>query len=146
LALALALSWRCPGGIRAGGLSSRPTAAQGTTKRGEEWHPLVAKCDIETEGNTTLRRLHLTGGGTILEKLEKSEEDGQSYSYSIVESPLPVKNYNATIKVSEAEGGGCSIEWSSDFEAQGAPENDAAKAIEGIYQAGFDNLRKMFGG
>jgi len=111
-----------------------------------EWHPLVAKCDIETEGNTTLRRLHLVGGGTVLEKLERSDEDGQSYSYTIVESPLPVKNYSATIKVSETEGGGCSIEWSSEFEAQGAPENDAAKAIEGIYQAGFDNLRKMFGG
>ncbi len=111
-----------------------------------EWHPLVAKCDIETEGNTTLRRLHLVGGGTVLEKLERSDEDGQSYSYTIVESPLPVKNYSATIEVSEAEGGGCSIEWSSDFEAQDAPENDAAKAIEGIYQAGFDNLRKMFGG
>jgi hypothetical protein len=57
-----------------------------------------------------------------------------------------VANYNATIKVSETEGGGCSIEWSSEFEAQGGPENDAAKAIEGIYQAGFDNLRKLFGG
>ena len=110
-----------------------------------EWHPAVAKCDIETEGDTTLRRLHLVGGGTILEKLEKSG-DGQSYSYSILESPLPVKNYTATITVSEAEGGGCSIEWSSEFEAQGAPETDATKAIEGIYQAGFDNLRKMFGG
>ncbi len=71
-----------------------------------EWHPAVAKCDIETEGDTTLRRLHLVGGGTILEKLEKSD-DGQSYGYSILESPLPVKNYSATITVSEAEGGGC---------------------------------------
>jgi hypothetical protein len=106
----------------------------------------VTKCDIETEGNTTLRRLHLVGGGTVLEKLERSEEDGQSYSYTILESPLPVANYSATIRVSEAEGGGCSIEWSSEFEAEGAPETDATKAIEGIYQAGFDNLRKMFGG
>ena len=81
-----------------------------------------------------------------MEKLEKAKEDGQSYSYSIVESPLPVANYNATIKVTEAEGGGCTIEWSSEFEAEGAPEIDATEAIEGIYQACFDNLRKMFGG
>ena len=111
-----------------------------------EWHPAVTKCEIETKGNTTLRRLHLMAGGTILEKLEKSDEDGQSYSYSILESPLPVANYNATIKVGETEGGGCTIEWSSEFEAEGAPENEATKVIEGIYQAGFDNLRKMFGG
>jgi hypothetical protein len=111
-----------------------------------DWHPLVSKCDIETKGKVTLRRLHLAGGGTVLEKLEKSDEDEQTYSYSIVESPLPVANYNATIRVREAEGGGCTIEWSSEFEPKGAPESDAAKAIEGIYQAGFDNLRKMFGG
>ncbi len=111
-----------------------------------DWHPLVSKCDIETEGNTTLRRLHLVGGGTVLEKLEKTDKDGQSYSYSILESPLPVANYNATIKVSKAKGGGSTIEWSSEFEAEGAPEGEAAKAVEGIYQAGFDSLRKMFGG
>ena len=111
-----------------------------------EWHPAVAKCEIETEGDTTLRRLHLVGGGTILEKLEKSDKDGQSYTYSILESPLPVANYTSTIRVSEGEGGGCTIEWSSEFEAEGAPENDATKVIEGIYQTGFDNLRKMFGG
>ena len=110
------------------------------------WHPAVTKCDIETHGNTTLRRLHLIGGATILEKLEKSEDDGQSYSYSIVESPLPVANYSATITVKESESGGSVIEWSSEFEAEGAPENEAAKAIEGIYQAGLDNLSKMFGG
>ena len=111
-----------------------------------EWHPAVAKCDIETEGDTTFRRIHLMGGATILEKLERSKEDGQSYTYSIVESPLPVANYTATIRVTESAGGGCTIEWSSEFDPKGAPEPDAVKAIEGIYQAGFDNLRKMFGG
>jgi hypothetical protein len=111
-----------------------------------DWHPAVEKCEIETEGNATYRRLSLVGGGTILEKLEMSDDDGHLYSYSIVESPLPVANYKATIRVVEAEGGGSTIEWSSEFEVAGAPESDAVKAIEGIYQAGFDNLKKMFGG
>ena len=111
-----------------------------------DWHPAIAKSEIETEGNTTFRRLSLVGGGSILEKLEKSDEDGHLYSYSILESPLPIANYSATIRVTDNEGGGCTIEWSSEFEASGAPENEAVKAIEGIYQAGFDNLRKMFGG
>ena len=106
----------------------------------------MTKCDIESHGDTTLRRLHLIGGATILEKLEKLEDDGQSYSYTIVESPLPVANYSATITVRESEGGGSVIEWSSEFEAEGVPENEATKAIEGIYQAGLDNLSKMFGG
>ncbi len=48
--------------------------------------------------------------------------------------------------MSEAEGGGSTVEWSSQFAAKGAPEGGAARAIEGLYQAGFDTLRKMFGG
>jgi hypothetical protein len=32
------------------------------------------------------------------------------------------------------------------FEAEGTAENEAMDVIAGIYQAGFDNLKKMFGG
>ncbi len=111
-----------------------------------DWHPAIAKSEITTEGNTTFRRLTLAGGGSILEKLEKSDDDEHRYSYSILESPLPVANYSGTIRVTEAAGGGSTIEWSSEFDPQGAPETDAVQAIQGIYQAGFDNLKKMFGG
>ncbi len=109
-----------------------------------KWHPAVTKTEIETEGNKTLRRLSLAGGGTILERLDK--EANGSYTYSILESPLPVKNYTATISVRPAAGGGSTVEWSSEFDTDGTPESDAAEAIQGIYQAGIDNLRKMFGG
>ena len=112
-----------------------------------KWHPAIEKSEIEGEGKVTLRRLHLVGGGQILERLEQSDDDGNSYTYSILESPLPIANYTATIKVNPNQSGsGCTVEWSSDFEAAGAPENDAVKVVEGIYQAGLDNLRKMFGG
>ncbi|MEE8536027.1 MAG: SRPBCC family protein [Kiloniellales bacterium] len=111
-----------------------------------DWHPAVDKCEIETKDNATFRRLSLVGGGTIVEKLEKSDDEEHVYTYSIVESPLPVANYSATIRVTESEGGGSTIEWSGEFDAKGAPEPDAVKVVEGIYQAGLDNLKKMFGG
>ena len=41
---------------------------------------------------------------------------------------------------------GCTVTWESDFQPSGAPENDAVDVITGVYQAGFDNLKKMFGG
>ena len=50
------------------------------------------------------------------------------------------------MRLKETEGGGCTVEWESDFQASGAPDNDAVQVIQGIYQAGFDNLKKMFGG
>ncbi len=109
-----------------------------------KWHPAITKTEVETEGDKTLRRLHLAGGGTILERLDK-KADG-SYTYTILESPLPVKNYTGTISVRPAAGGGCTVEWSSEFDPDGAPESAATETMQGIYQAGIDNLRKMFGG
>lgn len=108
-----------------------------------DWHPAVEKSELSSAGET--RTLSLAGGGQIIEKLESADDDSKTYSYSIVDSPLPVKNYVSTIKVS-GSGDNATIEWSSEFDAEGMPENDAMKAIEGVYQAGLDNLKKMFGG
>ena len=63
-------------------------------------------------------------------------------------TPLPtallsLTNYKRTIKVT-GEGENCNVEWSSDF--AGASDGDAMEAVRSIYQAGFDNLQKMFGG
>ena len=108
-----------------------------------DWHPAVERSELENEG--AVRILSLTGGGKIVEKLESRDEGERVYSYSIVDSPLPVSNYTATIRIRE-EGGKSVVEWSSEFDPAGASEGDSIKAIQGIYQAGFDNLRKLFGG
>jgi len=108
-----------------------------------DWHPAVEKSELTEEGQT--RKLSLAGGGVIVEKLEKMDDGSRTYTYSIQESPLPIANYTATIKVS-GEGENSTVEWSSEFEAAGAPEGDAMEIVQGIYQAGFDNLKKMFGG
>jgi hypothetical protein len=108
-----------------------------------EWHPAVEKSELEDGGK--IRRLTLVGGGSIVERLEKMDKDGHVYRYSIVESPLPVANYTAELRVKPKEdGSGCTVEWSSDFNPMGASMAEATQAIQGVYQAGFDNLRKMF--
>src|SRR5450759_544153 len=53
-----------------------------------KWHPAIEKCALSADGKT--RTLSLKGGGTIIEKLEKRDDAAHSYSYSIVEGPLPV--------------------------------------------------------
>lgn len=107
-----------------------------------DWHPAIEKSELEEEGS--MRRLSLAGGGTIVEKLEKLDDNERVYSYSIIDSPLPVSNYIATIRVKEDGEGKTTVEWSSEFEAEGTAENEAMDVIAGIYQAGFDNLKKIF--
>jgi hypothetical protein len=107
------------------------------------WHPAVERSDLEDEGQK--RRLTLVGGGTIVEKLVERDDVARSYTYSIEESPLPLRNYLATLRVHEREGGS-TVEWSSVFEVAGGPEDDATKTVRGIYQSGFDSLEGRFGG
>jgi ribosome-associated toxin RatA of RatAB toxin-antitoxin module len=108
-----------------------------------DWHPEVEKSELTKKGQE--RRLSLVGGGTVVERLEKIDDKARTYSYSIVDSPLPIKNYKATIKVT-GTGKGCKLEWSSEFEPNAGFENDVMKDLQGLYQSGFDNLKKMFGG
>ena len=62
-------------------------------------------------------------------------------------TPLPVAGYHVRLHVRElADGYSCTVAWTSEFEASGAPESDAVKLIRGLYEAGFDNLRRLFGG
>ena len=89
--------------------------------------------------------LTLVGGGSLNEKLEEISPSERIYRYSIISGPLPVANYEAVIHVRDNGDGTSTVEWSSEFDASGASENDAVAAIQGVYQAGLDNIRKMFG-
>jgi carbon monoxide dehydrogenase subunit G len=112
-----------------------------------DWHPAVEKSEQQGEGVGATRKLRLVGGGTIIERLESVDDKEKVYSYSIVDSPLPVANYTATVRVrDDGSGKATVVEWSGEFKPAGVPEADAMKTIQGIYQAGLDNLRKMMGG
>jgi hypothetical protein len=104
-----------------------------------KWHPAVEKCQLSADGKT--RTLSLKGGGTIVEALVKMDTAGRSYTYSIVNSPLPVANYSSTISVS-ADGAGSVLTWSGKYDAKGAPDADAMKVVQGIYDSGLAALTK----
>lgn len=110
------------------------------------WHPAVEKSESDGEIKGSVRTLRLAGGGTIIERLEHISNVERVYRYSIIDSPLPVANYAAEIRVTDNGDGTSTVEWSSEFEPVKAPENEVVKTLQGIYQAGFDNLKKMFGG
>lgn len=107
-----------------------------------DWHPGVEKSELKEEGQ--VRKLDIKGGGVIVEKLIKKSSREKIYSYTIEDSPLPVSNYIAKIKVKDNGKGKSIVEWSSEFVAKGATEKDAIDAVQGVYQTGLDNLKKMF--
>ncbi|ODN69439.1 SRPBCC family protein [Methylobrevis pamukkalensis] len=99
----------------------------------------MEKCELSEKDGASFRTLSLKGGGTILEKLVSRDDAAMTYTYTIVESPLPVANYESTLTV-KAEDGGSEIEWEGEFDAKGASDDDAKKVIEGIYTSGIDGI------
>jgi hypothetical protein len=109
----------------------------------KDWHPVVADCQETKEGDVTFRTLTLKdNGGTIMGKL--LESDDTSYSYEIVESALPVKNYKAKFWVEEDEKrpDRTTIHWDATFDANGASDDDAKKKISDVFFAGLKAIKQ----
>jgi hypothetical protein len=107
----------------------------------------ITKSDMKGAGIGAVRTLTLaTGGPPIAEKLEKLDEKARTLSYSIVESPLPIEKYFATMELKALGKGQCQLNWSSTFEPKGVTEEAAKKVVEGVYNAGFEGLKRLYGG
>lgn len=106
-----------------------------------DWMPGL-KCESSNSGKT--RKLTLPTGAVIVETLESSDDAARSYGYTIVTSPLPLKNYHSVIKV-DAKGSGSTVTWIGKFDPVGSEA--AAKAIvEGIYRTGLGAIGLAVGG
>lgn len=106
----------------------------------KDWHPVVANCEESKEGDAAFRTLTLKDGGKIKEKLTGKTETG--YTYQIIESPLPVKDYSASFSVRpDAESAGDTVVvWSASFMAKGKPDSEARGVIEGIFKDGLKSI------
>ena len=91
---------------------------------------------MESDNDGKVRRIG-QGDNAIVEELVDTGE--RSYSYRIVQGPLPVKDYVSTLSVAPS-GDGSLVEWKSTFEPDGVPEEQAVMIVQGIYSAGLANL------
>lgn len=108
------------------------------------WNPQIETCEMEGEGVGAVRTFSMSGL-TIKERLESLDELRMTYSYSIIEGPVPATGYVATVTVSGAGAGRTRILWTSDFEPAGAPEADLIALFEGIYRGGIQAVAKVVG-
>jgi len=115
------------------------------------WHPAIAESRIESGAPADqigcVRAFRLRDDGVIREKLLGLSDYDFSVTYSILESPMGVTNYVATLKLTPITDGDRSFaEWSAEFDCP--PEREAelvAQIGDGVFQAGFDALKREFG-
>jgi len=112
------------------------------------WVPAIAESRIEgghpADRVGCIRILTLQDGGVIREKLLTLSDYDYQCSYSILESPLGVRDYMATLKLSPVtDGNRCFAEWSAEFECDPGREGELADLIgQGVFQAAFDKLKE----
>lgn len=115
-----------------------------------DWTPFVAESRIEggmpADRVGCVRNFRLKDGGTIREQLLALSDYEFQCSYSILESPMGVDNYIATLKLIPITDGNRSFaEWWAEFDAPPGREQSLANQIgQGVFQAAFDHLKRQF--
>jgi len=116
-----------------------------------DWHPAIADSRIENDLPADkvgcVRNFNLKDGGNIREQLLTLSDFDYTCSYSILDSPMGVENYIATLKLTPVTDGNRTFaEWQAEFDC--APERAqelAATIGQGVFQGGFDALKQHFG-
>ena len=116
-----------------------------------EWHPVIAESYIE-EGKRNdqpgaIRNFKLADGGQLRETLLSFSDLDRSFTYDIISSPMPLRNYVATFTCTPVtEGNKTFVEWQADFDT--LPEHEAGlqeKIGRNTFAVGIAALAKKLG-
>lgn len=116
------------------------------------WHPLIAESRIEQRRAPdqvgSIRNFTLTDGGRIREQLLALSDYDFSCMYAILESPMPITNYVATLRLSPVTDRDQTFaEWTADFDCAPEREGELVRQIgEGVFAVGLDALKRQLGG
>ena len=116
------------------------------------WHPAIGESRIENgepaDKVGCIRDFRLRNGDRIREQLLGLSDYDMFCTYSILESPMGVENYVATLRLTPVtDGQRTFLEWTAEFDC--APEREAelvSSIGSGVFQGGFDALKRQFGG
>ena len=114
------------------------------------WNPVVVDSRIENNEPSDrvgcIRHFHTRDGGLIRERLLALSDYDFSCSYEILESPMGVDNYVATLKLTPVtDGERCFAEWSAEFDCAEGREHELTERIgTGVFQVAFDALKRHF--
>jgi polyketide cyclase/dehydrase/lipid transport protein len=112
------------------------------------WHPAVKESRIELSQPSDkvgcIRNFSLQDGGRIRERLLALSDYDFSFTYEILESPMGVSNYVATMRlIPVTDGDRTFCEWSADFDCPPDHADTLVKQIgQGVFQRGFDALKQ----
>jgi hypothetical protein len=115
----------------------------------DRWHPAVATSAIERGYSSDkigcVRRFKLADGGELREQLLALSDLEQSFSYCLLDTPIPLFNYVAYVRLLPVTDGDRTFwHWECRFTTRAGEEARLVAMVgEQIYQAGFDAVRRQ---
>jgi Polyketide cyclase / dehydrase and lipid transport len=116
------------------------------------WHPRIADSRIENgepaDKVGCIRNFTLRSGDKLREQLLGLSDFDMVCTYAILDSPMPLTNYVATLRLTPiTDQERTFVEWSADFDCAPDKEAELVGGIGGnVFQGGFDALKRAFGG
>jgi hypothetical protein len=114
----------------------------------DRWHPALLTSAIERSQSADrigcVRRVKLADGSELREQLLALSDLEQSYSYCLLDTPIPLFNYVAQVRLLPVTDGDRTFwHWESRFTTRLGDEKSMSEMVgEGIFQAGFEAVRK----
>ena len=115
----------------------------------DRWHPIVARSEIERAYSPDrigcIRRFLLRDGSELREQLLTLSDLEMTFSYCLLDTPIPLFNYVAHVRLLPVTDGNRSFwHWESRFTTPPGREAELAKLVgDEVYTNGIEAVRRL---
>jgi NADPH2:quinone reductase len=113
------------------------------------WHSSVIveptiEEDLPSDRVGCVRAFKLHDGGALREVLVGLSDECYEFSYRILESPLPVEDYLASVRFAPVTTTGATFgEWTVNFRVPPDEEQSTVDTVRGVFENGFADIANL---
>lgn len=90
-----------------------------------------------------VRKIRLRNGISIRERLLAISPEGHFYTYAVIESPLPIREHESTLRFTSLNNSQTEVKWTAKFiVVEGEPKALANGVKAGVLDLGIEGLRR----
>jgi len=115
----------------------------------DRWHPIVARSEIERANPSDrvgcVRHFQLRDGSELREQLLTLSDLEMTFSYCLLDTPIPLFNYVAHVRLLPVTDGNRSFwHWESRFTTPPGREAELARLVgDEVYTNGIEAVRRL---
>jgi hypothetical protein len=113
----------------------------------DNWHPAISNCRIENNdpGDKIgcIRSFDFKDGGSLKEQLVALDDLEHSFTYTMLESIIPIKNYVSTLYLLPIDDKKWTYAaWTAEFNCLSTEENKLTEMVKNaVFYSGFNGLK-----